>query len=301
MGPGILIGIDVETANSDGVICEFGAVALDATTGTEVFRVASLIDPGEVRWDRHCMMVHHLSPKIVAGSPRLIEVWDSFVGALRPHLARSRFFAHNATSDQRQLAAGLGPRFDLRLECTRALAKEHRPGLPGYKLSDVCQSLSIPLVQAHRAAADAEAAARVAHRLLSIAVPVGPATPRTVGTVAARPDLQTANRNRGRKSDWAEEPTVGSTLAGQTIVITGEFSNGWKRVDAKRRIKQYGGTPTDSVSRFTTLVVVAGVGEPLLPQHFTTAKAKDALKFGARVISEPEFLRLIGANAGRQA
>lgn len=55
-----------------------------------------------------------------------------------------------------------------------------------------------------------------------------------------------------------------------------------------------GGAPADSVSRFTSLVVVAGVGEPLLEHHLTTAKAKDALKFGIPVISEPEFLRLIG-------
>jgi hypothetical protein len=34
MASGIIVGIDVETANTDGAICEFGAVAIDAVTVT---------------------------------------------------------------------------------------------------------------------------------------------------------------------------------------------------------------------------------------------------------------------------
>lgn len=294
MAPGIIVGIDVETANTDGVICEFGAVAIDAVTGAEVFRVANLVNPGQVRWDRHCMMVHRLSASMVAGSPPLIDVWQQFLNALHPHRAQCRFFAHSATSDQRQLASGLGPRFDLHLECTRVLAKEHLPQLSGYSLSVVCESLSIPLVQAHRAAADAEASARVAQRLLMQASKKSSTVQPSPTVVSSRRDLKDANDRRGRLSDWSAEPTTGTALHGKTVVITGEFANGWKRVDAKRHVKRHGGAPADSVSRFTSLVVVAGVGEPLLEHHLTTAKAKDALKFGIPVISEPEFLRLIG-------
>jgi hypothetical protein len=47
----IIIGVDIETANLHGAICEFSAVGLELETGAELFVVTSLVDPGDVDWD----------------------------------------------------------------------------------------------------------------------------------------------------------------------------------------------------------------------------------------------------------
>ena len=75
-----------------------------------------------------------------------------------------------------------------------------------------------------------------------------------------------------------------SSMSGKTIVLTGELS-GFTRDDAKDMIRRRGGHPASSVSAKTDFVVAgAEAGSKL-------AKAK---ALGVRILSEEEFLTMIG-------
>lgn len=72
-------------------------------------------------------------------------------------------------------------------------------------------------------------------------------------------------------------------LSGKTFVVTGALK-GLSREDAEARIRLLGGHPTSSVSKKTDFVVV---GEN------PGSKAEKARRFGTRVLSEDEFLKMV--------
>ncbi|MCS7206992.1 MAG: NAD-dependent DNA ligase LigA [Dehalococcoidia bacterium] len=88
------------------------------------------------------------------------------------------------------------------------------------------------------------------------------------------------------------EPTsvgAGLPLAGKIFCFTGTLSS-MTRSQAEARVKALGGIPTDTVTRKTTyLVVGADPGETKMTQ---------ARKFGTTLLTEEEFLTLIGSDKG---
>lgn len=173
----IIVGVDIETANLRGAVCEFGAVGLDIDTGRELFVIASLVDPGEVSWDPFAMAVHGIRPHQVLGKPSITEVWDRFLTELEYQAGvtgrPSRVFAHNASFERSQLTHALGPRMTVQFECTVRLARKGLAANPpvNHKLPTVCRALGIPFRETHRAEADARAAAEIARRLVIAAEP----------------------------------------------------------------------------------------------------------------------------------
>ena len=82
-----------------------------------------------------------------------------------------------------------------------------------------------------------------------------------------------------------EQPDVsGSPIAGKTVVFTGTLE-AMSRDEAKARAQRLGAKVAGSVSKKTDLVV-AGPG--------AGSKLKDAEKFGVKVVTEQEYLKLIG-------
>jgi len=81
-----------------------------------------------------------------------------------------------------------------------------------------------------------------------------------------------------------EKPSGRTKLAGRTFVLTGGL-NALSREDAKRRIREFGGDVSDSVSKKTSFVVVGE--EP-------GAKAEKAKRLGVTILNEKEFLEMIG-------
>jgi DNA ligase (NAD+) len=72
-------------------------------------------------------------------------------------------------------------------------------------------------------------------------------------------------------------------LAGQEFVITGSFES-FPRSEAEARIKELGGAVGSSVTKKTTFLVVGA--DP-------GSKLDKARALGTRLLSEPEFLRLL--------
>ena len=90
----------------------------------------------------------------------------------------------------------------------------------------------------------------------------------------------------GVQPTWSRSGVV-RTLEGKKIVFTGGL-RGLEREEAKRLVEQRGGRVTSSVSK-TTDFVVAGENPG--------SKLETARKLGIRVLSEEEFLLLMGPPA----
>jgi DNA ligase (NAD+) len=82
----------------------------------------------------------------------------------------------------------------------------------------------------------------------------------------------------------AERPKTDSAVAGKTVVFTGSLER-MTRDEAKATAERFGAKVSGSVSKKTDLVV-AGPG--------AGSKLKDAEKLGVKVISEDEWLKLVG-------
>src|SRR4051795_36294 len=82
----------------------------------------------------------------------------------------------------------------------------------------------------------------------------------------------------------AEKPKTNSAVAGKTVVFTGALER-MTRDEAKATAERYGAKVSGSVSKKTDLVV-AGPG--------AGSKLKEAQKHGVKVISEDEWLKLVG-------
>jgi DNA ligase (NAD+) len=86
------------------------------------------------------------------------------------------------------------------------------------------------------------------------------------------------------KIEDAERPKTDSAVAGKTVVFTGALER-MTRDEAKATAERFGAKVSGSVSKKTDLVV-AGPG--------AGSKLKDAQKHGVQVISEDEWLKLVG-------
>src|SRR3954452_10632965 len=86
------------------------------------------------------------------------------------------------------------------------------------------------------------------------------------------------------KIEDAEKPKTDSAVAGKTVVFTGSLER-MTRDEAKATAERFGAKVSGSVSKKTDLVV-AGPG--------AGSKLKEAEKLGVKVISEDEWLKLIG-------
>jgi DNA polymerase III epsilon subunit-like protein len=289
--PKAVVAIDVETANPQGAICEFAAVAIDLSSGRNLFTVTSLIDPGDVEWNGITTSFHGLSKSRVRGAPALDDVWNSFLERYS-QLEAAKLFAHNAAMDRSWLATGLCRPLEHEIYCTIALAKRTLP-LPRYTLPAVCAALGIQFEETHRAEPDAEATAEVARRLL-VGLRADTRAPSAPSPAPAKARTWTSNVNRGRNREIiATTARRGNKLRGRTVCITGQFGCGWTRKEAKAKIVSQGGTPIDDVSSSCDLLVIAGKTGPLTAADFSTEKARKAKSRGIEIVNETALLQLL--------
>ena len=88
-----------------------------------------------------------------------------------------------------------------------------------------------------------------------------------------------------------EGPMLEQIFQGQSWCVTGSFVNFNPRSKAMDEIKRRGGTEVSGVSRKTTcLLAGSGAGSKL-------DKAKE---FGVRIVTEEEFLKMIGFSSGEE-
>jgi len=299
----IHIGIDVETVNHQHAICEFAAIAVD-DAGTVIFKVEELVDPGPVEWHTAVTRVHGINKRAVQGSPTMMVLWRRFVGAIerldrQPH----RLVGHNASFERRALELAFGREVPVpEIECTCEMARWSLPDLANHKLPVVAARLGVSLEQHHRAGPDALACANIARILADPPFPVFPVPSSGQRAAETRrrgrpPKGWTANGNRGSNPEIrARVSQTGARLAGETVVFTGTLACGWKKAQAKEKVVAEGGDVMDAVGQATTLVVVGGTSGQVKAEDCKSGKAREGLARGCRIVSETEFLKMVGVN-----
>ena len=87
-------------------------------------------------------------------------------------------------------------------------------------------------------------------------------------------------------------PVLEQIFQGQSWCVTGSFENFNPRTKAMDEIKRRGGTEVSGVSRKTTcLLAGSGAG----------SKLDKAREFGVRIVTEDEFMKMIGSSDGTSA
>lgn len=163
--------VDVETTGLDpdnDRVIELGVVLVD--DGQIIEAKSWLVQPG-IPVPKESLEVHGITDEELSTAPTFAQVRAEFLA----HVAGRLPVAYNAVFDRAFLGAELrrtGGVPDTFLETTEWVdplvwARARLPKEGGYKLAEITKRLEIELANAHRAAADAEATARVLLRLAS--------------------------------------------------------------------------------------------------------------------------------------
>lgn len=154
----LYVVVDLETTGGHlpyHRITEIGAVKVKNGVVLDSFQ--TLINP-----ERHISLeisaLTGITNEMVKDAPKFREVADSFQEFSKDCI----FVAHNVNFDYGFLQSEferIEQKFVRPYVCTKALMKKHYPGLDSYGLKNLCSYFKIPLVNHHRALADAEAAA----------------------------------------------------------------------------------------------------------------------------------------------
>jgi len=86
---------------------------------------------------------------------------------------------------------------------------------------------------------------------------------------------------------------VHSSLLQGNVAFTGKLAC-MSRAEAFAKVRQLGGVPTTAVSQRTQVLVVGGLGWPLLDNGEPSRKLKTAVAHGTAIVSERRFLEWLG-------
>lgn len=166
--PELVAVVDTETTGlrPDGRVCEIAFAVVNITTGEIIKSAAQLIETG-VLMPPAATAVHGITDAMLAGKPKLPDVWPKVVAFVARHCPGLDVVAHNAPFDRGVLSDDLArhgllscdwPRWRWRDSIT--LARRIVPGLPTYSLHDnakgpgLARSLKLAKGTSHRALGD---------------------------------------------------------------------------------------------------------------------------------------------------
>jgi len=145
---------DIETTGGMARTERITEIAIYLFDGTQIVdQLVTLINP-ERPIPYHITALTGITNDMVGNAPRFHEVAREIVEITQ----NATFVAHNVAFDYgfiKEEFKNLGYAFKRPKLCTVKLSRQLVPGLPSYSLGKLCQSLSIPLNDRHRAAGDA--------------------------------------------------------------------------------------------------------------------------------------------------
>jgi DNA polymerase-3 subunit epsilon len=279
----LIAAIDLETTGLNpptNDICSFALVVIDTDTNTEVYSFSTLVKPPpHTVWEPVAMAINGIFEGSVVDSPRMKEVWSGFMDWYLKVTADGtdmRLYSHNAPFEQKFLRQYDTAGFldNVKLNCSLSLSRSLL-NIHNHKLPTVCEALGIPFMESHQAEADARGCAAVVNVLLK--------------QEYTQREIKEPTPSRGIKQLLEETKVSSSTCKGMKICITGDFSNGMTKSEAHEKIIRLGGTPTESVTKTTNILVVANSGDVVDEWELVTKKSKTAVGKGIRIMSETEF------------
>ena len=282
----LIAAIDLETTGlcaRTNDICSFAVVVIDTESNTEVYSFSTLVKPPpHTVWNPRAMAINGIFEGSVVDSPIMNEVWSGFMDWCVKVAADGtdiRFYSHNAPFEQKFLRQYDTAGFldNDKLNCSLALSRSLL-NIDNHKLSTVCEALGIPFMESHQAEADARGCAAAVNILLT--------------KEYTQRKIMEPTPSRGIKQLLEETKVSSSTCKGMKICVTGEFSNRMTKSEAHEKIIRLGGTPTESVTKTTNILVVANSGDVVDEWELVTQKSKTAVAKGIRIMSETEFENL---------
>jgi DNA polymerase-3 subunit epsilon len=289
------VAIDFETANEQRASpCSIGLAWIDDGVITSVEH--HYIRPPGMRFASFNVAFHGIGSEQV----RDAEEFPAVLAMLAPRLSGRTVLAHNASFDisvVRNTCDVYGlpyPEFDYL--CTVKLARQSWPDLTSGRLNDVCDYLGIKFKH-HDAGEDAYACASLAIKALKAAgatsfQSLADLNNMTLGRLNSDSywpcSSPTARASRSPVAQSArtkfQDLPKSDALSGLNFVFTGALER-FTRDEAKARAEALGAKVSGSVSKKTDYLV-AGPG--------AGSKMADALKHGVTVLTEDEWLALIG-------
>jgi len=158
--------LDTETTGGSPADSKITEIAIFLHDGkTIIKKFSTLINP-ETSIPAFITNLTGISNEMVRDAPKFYEVAKDIIEITRDAV----FVAHNCAFDYgmvRKEFRELGYDYSRLQLCTVKSSRKVFPGFPSYSLGKLCRSLEIPLNNAHRAEADAEATVRLFEMLYS--------------------------------------------------------------------------------------------------------------------------------------
>lgn len=228
------VAIDFETANErPSSACQLGVIIVEQ--GQVAGKREWLIRPEPSRFSSGNIAVHGITPDQVAGESGFDGIWDEIWEMIRGRI----LVAHNARFDIGVLRACL-IHFGLEIpamefSCTRALARQAWPGLPGYGLRALADFQGIQF-RHHDALEDAEACAKLVNAIAG-----------EIGVSHFGEMEQQLGLTRGRAGAWG--------AGGPRLVSMGKSKGSYQGYRARGARSSHSGTFQRRL-RFDTVAVV---------------------------------------------
>ncbi|MBL0342568.1 MAG: DNA polymerase III subunit epsilon [Bacteroidetes bacterium] len=158
--------VDLETTGGHAGTDKIIEIAIYIHDGNQIVdEYSSLVNPG-VDIPYFISKLTGITDDMVSSAPSFSDIANDIAAILSNHV----FVAHNVMFDYQFISFALkqnGYNYERKLLCTCRTSRTLLPGLPSYSLGKLCRSLSIPLNDAHRAAADAKATTYILDLLLA--------------------------------------------------------------------------------------------------------------------------------------
>lgn len=157
--------VDIETTGTYAAAHGITEISIYISDGKRIVqKFESLVNPCQpIPW--YIQSFTGISNEMVARAPLFEEIADKVFALLQDKI----FVAHNVNFDYSFIKAALlanGYDYYPKRLCTVRLSRKIFPGLPSYSLGNLCHSLGIKIRRRHRAGGDAEATAKILHKLL---------------------------------------------------------------------------------------------------------------------------------------
>lgn len=299
------VAIDLETATSDrSSICQIGIT--EVVNGTPLEPKSWLVQPDGNIYDSMNIWIHGITPEDTRNSPPFPEVWKS----IQPYLQNKVVVAHNTSFDMYALRDAFNkykidyPTFDY--FCSLRIAREIIKGCYSYSLDVIANHLGIEFGSHHKADNDSLGCALVLLKCLEIDGSSldelekkynfhrGKFSP-NIFIAQLKYEKQYTYRSIIRNLE--EHPELideGNYFYGKSVCFTGTTKYG-ARKDMLQMVKNVGGTPMDSVTKDTDVLVVGQQDYRVVGSDGMSSKQKKALKllekgFDIEILSESEFI-----------
>ncbi|ALM50152.1 DNA polymerase III subunit epsilon [Flavobacterium psychrophilum] len=158
--------VDIETTGGNASGSRITEIAVIIHDGTDIIdRFETLVNP-QKEIPLPIFALTGINNEMVAHAPIFDDVAEKVLEMLEGRI----FVAHNVNFDHsfvRHELSRAGLKWTAKNKlCTVRAARKIKPGLPSYSLGNLCRSLDIPLLRAHRAGGDADATAILLSMLL---------------------------------------------------------------------------------------------------------------------------------------